>query len=185
PVWTGTDGETWIGNCRIDKASSWRCNTPPDLPAGVGLGGSIRALHGSADGTFWVSGLDLWRRDPEGWWSRVDTGLARETAGQMRVVPEADDGTLWFGTRANGLLRRDVDGSFHRITTRDGLASNAIRGLQLDHAGQLWIATEDLGLCRMQAGGAIGCLDHRHGLWSDSLHQILFDAGDRAWINSN
>ena len=178
----------WVGSCRMDPDQG-TCAVAQDLPARAGRGNEIRALHRDADGSLWVGGLSLWRQSPEGTWESPESGLSTGDSGHVRVILETSDGTLWFGTRGDGLLRRARDGTFHLFNRRDGLASNAVRGLLLDRDDQIWVATEDLGLCRMRDPEAIrpqiACLNTSHGLWSNSLHRVLVDDDDRFWINSN
>ncbi len=56
------------------------------------------------------------------------------------------DGTLWLGSNGYGIYRRRVDKqtgreSFACLTTNDGLASNAVKGIVEDAQGRLWITT--------------------------------------------
>jgi signal transduction histidine kinase/DNA-binding response OmpR family regulator/ligand-binding sensor domain-containing protein len=189
PIWIGNDGETWIGPCHVDL-TAWNCRRPPDWPTRRVYDREVRAVHRARDGTLWVGGWLLWRKPAGGAWEVAGSGLGSDNPHRVRSILESADGTLWFGTRGSGVLRRDPDGTFHRFSTADGLASNAIRGLREDRDGQLWIATEDMGLCRLRRHRStdqptIACLDQGNGLMSNSLHQILFDSEDRAWINSN
>lgn len=184
-----TDGETWVGSCRVVAAA--RCATPANWPSALGSGDAVQAIHRARDGSLWVGGLGLWRESTAGKWQNwsAQVGLVGGTTEvRVRVILEADDGTLWFGTHGAGVVRRDPQGHFRRFTLADGLASNAIRALRL-HQHELWIATQDRGLCRMQAPESatprITCIDTSHGLWSDSLHEVLFDDEGRMWLNSN
>ena len=70
----------------------------------------------------------------------------------------ADDGTLWLGTKKDGLfrLRPRQDGSFQvsQYTKESALpngtiSDNEIYAFALDHLGRLWIATQSGGLCCM------------------------------------
>lgn len=189
PVWIGADGETWIGGCRVEAGD--RCEPPSGLPPALARSNEIQALHRARDGSFWIGGRSLWQRTPSGEWRPLPAaaGLHDDEAGQVRVVAEDPHGTLWFGTRGRGLLRRDARGELRRFSRAEGLASESIRALRQDRDGALWIGTEDRGLCRMldpaSAAPRIACLGRERGLWSDSLHQLIFDDDGRLWINSN
>ena len=60
---------------------------------------------------------------------------------------EASDGTMWLGSNGYGLYKRVVssDGkwTFEVLTTDDGLANNAVKGIVEDEQGRLWITTNN------------------------------------------
>ncbi len=60
---------------------------------------------------------------------------------------EASDGTMWLGSNGYGLYKRVVssDGkwTFEVLTTDDGLANNAVKGIVEDEQGRLWITTDN------------------------------------------
>ena len=66
---------------------------------------------------------------------------------KITCIYETKDGTLWLGSDGYGLYRRVVDKSgkerFEVLTTDDGLANNAIKGLVDDNQGRLWITTNN------------------------------------------
>ena len=68
----------------------------------------------------------------------------------------AQDGTLWLGTKSDGLfrLRPHKDGSFQvshytkeNSATQGSLSDNEIYAFAPDHLGRLWIATQEGGIC--------------------------------------
>ena len=60
---------------------------------------------------------------------------------------ETKDGELWLGSNGYGLYRRLVDDegkeSFDVLTTDQGLANNAVKGIVEDAQGRLWITTDN------------------------------------------
>ncbi len=64
---------------------------------------------------------------------------------------ETKDGTLWLGSNGYGLYRlvektvgKDVaEERFEVLTTDDGLANNAVKGIVEDEVGRLWITTNN------------------------------------------
>ena len=66
---------------------------------------------------------------------------------KITCIYETKDGTLWLGSDGYGLYRRVVDKSgkerFEVLTTDDGLANNAVKGLVDDNQGRLWITTNN------------------------------------------
>ena len=66
---------------------------------------------------------------------------------KITCVVEAKDGTLWLGSDGYGLYRRVVEKGgkerFEVLTTDNGLANNAVKGIVEDNQGQLWITTNN------------------------------------------
>ena len=66
---------------------------------------------------------------------------------KITCIYETKDGTLWLGSDGYGLYRRVVDKGgkerFEVLTTDDGLANNAVKGLVDDNQGRLWITTNN------------------------------------------
>ena len=61
---------------------------------------------------------------------------------------EAKDGTLWLGSNGYGFYRCVTGSSdgmehFEVLTTDDGLANNAVKGIVEDEQGRLWITTDN------------------------------------------
>ena len=66
---------------------------------------------------------------------------------KITCILEAKDGTLWLGSDGYGLYHRVVgkDGKerFEVLTTDDGLANNAVKGVVEDNQERLWITTNN------------------------------------------
>lgn len=61
---------------------------------------------------------------------------------RVRAIHEDKGGRFWLGTEDGGLLLFNrSDGSFIRLTEKDGLCSNAILSILEDASGNLWIST--------------------------------------------
>jgi ligand-binding sensor domain-containing protein len=63
---------------------------------------------------------------------------------------ETKDGTLWLGSNGYGLYKRVREDKgkgtkehFEVLTTDDGLANNAVKGIVEDGQGRLWITTDN------------------------------------------
>ena len=103
-----------------------------------------------------------------------------------------EPGTLWLGSGESGLVRYRPGSAPRRITTEQGMPSNAVRAVHEDSAGILWIASEGHGLARLDprtldspGGPRITVITERDGLWDNSLHQILADDFGWFWISTN
>jgi signal transduction histidine kinase len=58
------------------------------------------------------------------------------------AIAEDSSGTMWFGTRHNGIYAFSVSGSRH-LTVANGLPSDEICGLIVDRSGELWASSLD------------------------------------------
>ena len=159
--------------------------------------GSVSEIEGATvitedrRGRVWIGsprGLDIGTPTGDG---RYDWHTERLPAPVLAVV-ETEGSEFLVGTQGAGLWRRDGDGRWDRLSTRDGLTADAVRDVYEDPRGVLWLALESGGLCRLDrepgqplASGTLGCLAVRNGLFDNSLHRVLGDDDGRLWISSN
>ncbi len=99
---------------------------------------STRALLEDESGDLWIGterGLSHMRN------GAFLSDAATTALAQMKVwaVHQDANGTLWFGTRNNGLFRYH-DGKLAQFSSADGLPSNAIYQILEDGAGHLWLS---------------------------------------------
>jgi ligand-binding sensor domain-containing protein len=102
------------------------------------------------------------------------------TGASVRVIHEDRAGTVWIGTSLDGLLRYE-EGRFTRLTTADGLASNAVRAMAEDAEGGLWIGTRGGGLSRLKDGRFVN-YSTTDGLASNSIQALHLDTDGVLWI---
>lgn len=149
---------------------------------GFGAASAVLALHEARDGTLWLG-------------QRTGPDRVMETIkqGRRHVVPvpgtlprldvrnlaETPDGSLWFGTVEEGLLRWQ-DGRFSRCEGDQGLSTQTISALQVDTAGDLWAAAPGSGLALWKQDGFLTI--HGTGpLFEETLFQILDDGLGYLW----
>jgi signal transduction histidine kinase/ligand-binding sensor domain-containing protein/DNA-binding response OmpR family regulator len=111
----------------------------------------------------------------------------------VATIFRANDGTLWFGTRDNGLVAlRRTGGREHLTTYRRlpggyDLATTSIEHLAQDAQGTLWVATFSQGLFRLSADGQLlAHYDAAHtGLPTSRFTYLLYDARrDVLWAST-
>lgn len=116
--------------------------TPADFPQSVPVNPNY-LFHDRAH-RIWISDQNVPRSI-----SAAEVRPPIPALGGITCMTESTDGTLWIGTRDNGLFFVR-DNIVRRITREDGLADNAILGLHEDAELNLWVGTRSAGLCRLR-----------------------------------
>ena len=102
----------------------------------------------------------------------------------IKAFAREADGTLWVGTRGNGLYRRKDD-RWDRFDRNSGLLSNIIRCLYLDPEGRLWVGSDGGGLSlRLNDKRFISVTAHE-GLPNNTVSQIVLDPQGRLWVGTH
>ncbi len=135
------DGTVWVGT----RAGVYRF--PPGkadpLPALEGLPhrcAHLFAQDAADPRTFWLGthrGLARWGGDR---WIPETQGLPANLI--IDVLLSEPDGTLWLGTRNQGLWQRRA-GRWRSFDVQAGLGSNEVNAVLRDRAGNLWVATRN------------------------------------------
>jgi ligand-binding sensor domain-containing protein len=111
----------------------------------------------------------------------------------VATIFRTTDGTLWFGTRDNGLVAlRRTDGreqltTYRRLPGGYDLATTSIEHLAQDGQGTLWVATFSQGLFRLSTDGQLlAHYDAPHaGLPTSRFTYLLYDARrDVLWAST-
>ncbi|HEX5221601.1 MAG TPA: two-component regulator propeller domain-containing protein [Verrucomicrobiae bacterium] len=175
-VWAGTWGD---GLFRFEGGRFF--NTSPEFgPATV-----VLALHEDRQGVLWLGQ----RTGPERVIECIENGKRRTLAVpgslprvDVRNIAETRDGSLWFGTVEEGLLRLK-QGEFRCYGTNDGLPAIGISTLHVDDDGRLWVAAADAGLMILEAGKFM-----RVAITSDvidrNINQITDDGLGHLWLGT-
>ncbi len=101
---------------------------------------------GTAEGLNFIPKGDLNKKHPK---IKVFRHISGDTTSisndYILDVYQSNEGTIWIGTFGGGLNAftgdPSVDKTFKRITTKDGLANNIIKGIEEDNEGNLWISS--------------------------------------------
>lgn len=139
---------------------------------------------------------DVWDfcRDGEngGWVGRGTGGLHRLPGGEavnlgspgpIKGMAKDSDGTLWVGTRGDGLFSWK-DGQATRFGRSEGLGSEVIRVLSITGDGTLWVGTAGGGLAALVKGRFVS-VTTENGLPDDVVSQIAEDEEGRLWVGTN
>ncbi len=100
------------------------------------------------------------------------------------VLWPARDGTLWIGTRGNGLYRTS-GGQLEHFGVAEGLSDDHIAALFEDRDGTLWIGTELGGLHLFRDGRLSRAYGAADGVATPYLASFAQDRDGRVWIGSN
>jgi signal transduction histidine kinase/CheY-like chemotaxis protein/ligand-binding sensor domain-containing protein len=184
-VWTITTdrhGTLWVGT---DDGLSRRVGDSfVTLRERDGLSSDrVWALHEGRDGTLWIGtfgGLDAMR---DGRLTPINARGQGALGSGVRAIVE-DDGGLWIGTNAGGLVRRTHDGQLRTFTTADGLPGDRLLSLVAGRDGELWVAGRG-GLARV-AGDHLTLtpFTRRHGLPDDTILHMALDGRGHLWMTS-
>jgi signal transduction histidine kinase/ligand-binding sensor domain-containing protein len=136
----------------------------------------IKMILEDSYGVIWVCGaFGLNAFDPETEtftvYSHDDKKDKSLSAGYVLSILEAADSTLWIGT-AGGLNKYNrQQNSFTSYYIKDGLPSNAIKGIREDDSGNLWLST-NRGISRLDPRtGKFTNYDYSDGLQDDEFYQ--------------
>ncbi|MBX7218717.1 MAG: GAF domain-containing protein [Blastocatellia bacterium] len=129
----------------------------------------------TSDGTLWVStAKGLARFDGQRF-----TPFQMPVAAPVWVFYQDHAGTLWGGSRGNGLLKIGKDGT-QVIGRAQGLPDEFVFGLGEDQDHQLWVATSG-GLCRSDGNG-FRVYTQADGLGNNLAGSLVIDRYGRVWV---
>jgi len=173
-LWAGTWGG---GLYRLENERF--VNTGPEL----GAASVVLALHEDRRGTLWLGQ----RTGPERVIEAVEHGQRRtfavpgaEPRLDVRTIAETPDGSLWFGTFEQGLLRWKDD-RFQDCDLKSGLPPGGVNTLHVDDAGDLWVASPGTGLVLWKNDQFTPIIAAR-SLLDDNLNQITDDGLGYFWF---
>src|SRR5712691_11429304 len=101
---------------------------------------------------------------------------------QILSIRVTRDGSVWIGTRGNGLLRYR-SGQFRTYTAADGLPSANISAIYEDSHGTLWIGTLDHGVGRFR-NETFDFASDAIGIGNKAVSSFLEDREGNLWIGS-
>lgn len=189
----GPDGSLWIGT--NDGISRLRNGEISVYRTRDGLSHSlVLSLYIDREGTLWAGTKDGLDQFTDGKVTPYTTneGLLSNDAGPV-LTDEATKfghsdtgkhppGRLWVGTD-RGL--NFFDGrQFRALSTKNGLISNTILSLALDHDGDLWVGTNN-GLNRLKRGQVVSTYTERNGLSGAEVRALFVDMTGTLWAGTD
>ncbi|WP_185154143.1 two-component regulator propeller domain-containing protein [Fulvivirga sp. M361] len=109
--------------------------------------------------------------------------------GQVQVITEDSFGSLWFGTKKNGLFRIDADDKILNFSKSGNrrILDNDVRALASDDKGSLWVGTYE-GVSVIDPFGGILNLQHDplkpRSLSKNTIKSIYKDRNGSIWIGA-
>ena len=164
------------------------CTAPPNVPSLNRLNAnSVEGLEVGRQGVLWVSTFEnggLNYLDRAGSWRALRAGRPLRVPATSPFLLEDRTGTLWCGSKGEGLASLDSTRTYSVFFTRTGgLPSDSVSALALDAAGRLWVGTAN-GLARYDTTGwATWLTNSTPG--PDSIRDIVEDGQQRLWISSS
>ncbi|HEX5215132.1 MAG TPA: two-component regulator propeller domain-containing protein, partial [Vicinamibacterales bacterium] len=182
---------TDAGLVRFDPTGSPRLFTPITSEDQDRRARTINVLREDADGVIWIGsrkGLSRVVHRPDGdALETVDIGLPADFPDRRDVsaIVEDHERSLWI-TTSFGLYRRSRDGSVKAYHVADGLPTERLSDLLLDHRGRLWIGSYDGGLYRAQTETGRVTFEYplyvQNGLPSEWIQRLIETADHRIWL---
>jgi signal transduction histidine kinase/ligand-binding sensor domain-containing protein len=179
-------GRIWIGT---DKAlAAWQTNhfevmTPTNGEPAI----NVRRIIPSGGSNMWVEANGRLRRCAGRQWVAESEGWSREVTAKkvsVRFVHGDMAGGLWSGAGDLGLIHIALDGGFSRLTTKDGLPSNAIHFAYEDHDGDIWTGYERGGLVQVRRR-LFRSISKEQGLGDTLINTVSEDTNGAIWIGTH
>lgn len=172
------DGDLWFathtgGVARYDGSSFTTYTTRNGL-----ANDRVYATLVDREGTLWFGTAAGISRYENG---RFAPFKPNEVTGEIWVLAEGRDGTIWIGTNDKGLIAY-ADGTLTRYTTEEGLTGNIIEAIYEDTEGILWIGTRS-GLNRFD-GTHFTTVTEADGLGHSQVLSIIQDEQGGLWFGT-
>lgn len=176
-LYESANGTLWIGT---QKGLAWRQQDGRIVTVAGSEGLAVTALGEDWSGQLWIGTTHGIVTLKDGRLVRHDTDGFPTV--QIPSICVTRDGSVWIGTRGNGLLRYR-SGAFRAYTSADGLPSQNINALYQDSHGTLWIGTLDHGVGRF-SNEHFDFASDALGLGARAVSSFLEDREGNLWVGS-
>jgi signal transduction histidine kinase/ligand-binding sensor domain-containing protein len=146
----------------------------------------VKRIVPSGGGSLWVEANGRMRRCAGRQWLAESGGWNHElgTRESMRFLRGDKEGGLWSGAGDLGLIHVAPDGSYRRLTTKDGLPSNAIGFAFEDRDGDIWTGYDRGGLVQVRPR-LFRNIGMEQGLGDSLIDTASEDAQGVVWIGTH
>jgi len=131
-----------------------------------------------ANGRMRRCGGRKWLAESEGWIREMGK------ISVLRFLHGDAEGGLWSAVGDFGLIHVLADGTFHRLTTRDGLPSNTINFAYQDRDGNTWTGYERGGLVQVRRR-LFRVVGKGEGLNQNLVNTVCEDAQGDVWMGTH
>lgn len=179
-------GHVWIGTDRILaewQASQFEVMTPTNGEATI----DVKRIIPSGTGDLWVESNGRMRRCGNRQWLAESSGWEQELANYSpapRFIHGDAESGLWCGAGDLGLVHVLADGTFHRLTTRDGLPSDIVHFAFQDREGNTWTGYERGGLVQIRPR-LFQSIAKEQGLSDSLINTVCEDRNGAVWIGTH
>ena len=141
---------------------------------------SVYALWEDRAGAVWAGSDALWKWSAKTW-QRFDTSNGLPAA-PIQSLAQSSDGTLWIGTRGQGLYRSTGEGFVHAAS--DGpLAAQTVSAVMIDREGSAWVGTVSDGLLRLSPR-VLEYWSANASLVPTAVTSVVGDASGGLWVGT-
>src|ERR1035441_2692190 len=176
-IWAGTD------QCLAEwQTNHFELMTPTNGETFL----EVKRIVPSGANHLWVEANGRMRRCAGRQWVAESAGWKSELGRliSLRFLHGDAEGGLWSAVGDLGLFHVLADGTFHRLTTRDGLPSNTVHFAYQDREGNTWTGYERGGLVqvRRRLFRAIG---KDEGLGDSLINTVCEDTQGAMWVGTH
>ena len=176
-IWIGTDG-----SLALWQTNHFEVMTPTNGEAVL----DVKRIVSSGGSNLWVEANGRMRRCAQRRWLAESEGWNRELARRtsLHFAQGDHEGGLWAGAGNLGLIHVAPDGTFQRLTTRDGLPSNVIQFAFEDRDGNIWTGYDRGGLVEVRKR-LFRVIGKNQGLGDSLINTVCEDAHGSVWIGTH
>lgn len=175
-LWMGTD-DSGLKRLREDKFSSFTGGGSREL-------GIILSMLQDRQGDIWLGALNgvLHRFGSDGQLHSIPFPGAAGTG--ISALAQDREGNFWAGTFGKGIFYwKSGETDFRNLTTKNGLADNAVHSIFFDSKGNAWFSTQD-GVSRYD-GKVMATFKNDMGLVGSEVRNVYEDRAGDIWIATN
>lgn len=171
-AWIGT--EFGLAEWRADRGILRLLTEQDGLPANA-----VRSLCSDSDGRLWIGTMTGVALMEDARIQAVADPLL--SVARVLAIEAAPDGSLWFASMHDGLLRMAEDGSVQRLGREEGFSNEILWDLAVDAKGGLWVGSNGDGLFHRAPDGEVRRYTREQGMPDNFVWSVLVDGEDRVW----